>query len=202
MDIQTPPTVVQPSTSEDSHTNPLQGTNQPEDNDQLYGNNEPGGGASAVVAIAAGTAGGVVGLILVLSLFTCVICLCRQVQIQVHFCQREKSEEEKPPCNCNAIAMEMHLQTNKAYAINDELIQKADDDNMCLNQAYGEIKPWHQVQNERAEDPMPNDAMYNGGNYMHGHMDLPPGYGLPNQQQNWPTQQNRPSVDLTYEYIS
>ena len=199
MDIQTPPTVVLPSTSEDSYTNQPQGTNQPEESD---GNNEPGGGASAVVAIAAGTAGGVVGLIVVLSLFTCVICLCRQVQIQVHFCQREKSEEEKPPCNCNAIATEMHLQTNKAYAINDELILKADDDNMCLNQAYGEIKLWHQVQNETAGDSMPNDAMNNGSNYMHGHMDLPPGNGLPNQQ-NWPTQQNRPSVDLTlYEYIS
>ena len=56
MDIQTPPTVIQPSTSEDRHTNQPQGTNQ------------PGSRASAMVAIAAGIAGGVVGLIIVATL--------------------------------------------------------------------------------------------------------------------------------------
>ena len=142
MNIQTPPTTEQPLTSEENHANQPQGTNQSEDGNQEEGDNQPGGGASPMVAIAAGTTGGVIGLLVLSILFTCVICLCRQVQIQVHFCQREKSKGDTPLCNRNVITTEMHLQTNKVYSVqmatNDQpvgTILKANDDNSYVSES-------------------------------------------------------------------
>ena len=71
----------------------------------------------AAVAIGAGIAGGIAGLIILVAICACAICLCKKVQIQVLFSDKKKEENSRnrnPMPGSSEIVM---VQPNMAYRV-------------------------------------------------------------------------------------
>ena len=79
--------------------------------------NQSEGGATSAVAIGAGIAGGIAGLIILVGICACGICLCKKVQIQVLFSDKNKEEnthDRNPMPSPSEIVM---VQPNLAYRV-------------------------------------------------------------------------------------
>ena len=176
---------------------------------QEFGNDKP-----STVTIAAGVAGGFVGIVALVAMCICVGWITRHIQVHVHYSERKQQADQDRRSHC-AITNEMLLQENAAYRQTPDNSQPTSPTNritertVWLNEALS--RSWsipHGGTGRR--ETISNNVAYHHGNTVqmeatnrsnYDHLTLPLPYEYPVVQQHQTTLDDSVTDDQPYEYI-
>ena len=175
---------------------------------------ENGNGKPSTVTIAAGVAGGFVGIVALIAMCICVGCLARHVQVHVHYSERKQQADQDRRNHC-AIANQTLLQENLAYGQTPDNSQptspmnRLTEQTVWLNEAHS--RSWSIPRGGTGrQETISNNIVHHHGNTTqmeasnrsnYDHLSIPLPYEYPVVQPLQTALNNRVTDDQPYEYI-